>query len=163
MCARAYSGLAPRQWETSLQNNIVSHWLGANLESALCVICGIWRWQLWRHGHGRCHNSAPPEELWMGHAMSQYHQTYLNAILTITWDLSTMIKITAIRIQEVFMVKFTTRHKNRLLCDNAKRPDIVNNADVVLLNNVLSSVWVHWNKSRLSWKKKQLEFRTNYM
>ena len=29
------SGLAPSQWETSLQSNSVSHWLGANLESAL--------------------------------------------------------------------------------------------------------------------------------
>ena len=29
------SRLAPSQWETSLQSNVVSHWLGANLESAL--------------------------------------------------------------------------------------------------------------------------------
>ena len=33
--SRADSRLAPCQWETSLQSNIVSHWLGANLESAL--------------------------------------------------------------------------------------------------------------------------------
>ena len=26
---------APSQWETPLQNNAVSHWLGANIESAL--------------------------------------------------------------------------------------------------------------------------------
>ena len=32
---RAGSGLGPSQWETSLQSNAVSHWLGANLESAL--------------------------------------------------------------------------------------------------------------------------------
>ena len=32
---RADSRLAPNQWETSLQSNAVSHWLGANLESAL--------------------------------------------------------------------------------------------------------------------------------
>ena len=32
---RADSRLAPSQWETSLQSNEVSHWLGANLESAL--------------------------------------------------------------------------------------------------------------------------------
>ena len=31
---RADSRLAPSQWETSLQSNAVSHWLGANLESA---------------------------------------------------------------------------------------------------------------------------------
>ena len=29
------SRLVPSQWETSLQSNAVSHWLGANLESAL--------------------------------------------------------------------------------------------------------------------------------
>ena len=33
MC-RADSRLAPSQWETSLLSNDVSHWLGANLESA---------------------------------------------------------------------------------------------------------------------------------
>ena len=32
---RADPRLAPSQWETSLQSNAVSHWLGANLESAL--------------------------------------------------------------------------------------------------------------------------------
>ena len=33
--ARAYSGLVPSQWETSLHSNAVSHWPGAYLESAL--------------------------------------------------------------------------------------------------------------------------------
>ena len=32
---RADSRLAPNQWETALQSNAVSHWLGTNLESAL--------------------------------------------------------------------------------------------------------------------------------
>ena len=32
---RADSKLSPGQWETSLQSNAVSHWLGANLEWAL--------------------------------------------------------------------------------------------------------------------------------
>ena len=32
---RADSKFAPSQWETSLQSNDVSHWLGTNLESAL--------------------------------------------------------------------------------------------------------------------------------
>ena len=40
MVYRADSRLAPNQWETSLQSNAVSHWLGANLESAL--LCIIW-------------------------------------------------------------------------------------------------------------------------
>ena len=34
-CLRADSRLSPIQWETSLQSNAVSHWLCANLESAL--------------------------------------------------------------------------------------------------------------------------------
>ena len=32
---RAHSRLAPSQWETSLQSNTISPWLGTNLESAL--------------------------------------------------------------------------------------------------------------------------------
>ena len=32
---RAYDKLTPSQWETSSESNTVSHWLGANLESAL--------------------------------------------------------------------------------------------------------------------------------
>ena len=40
------SGLAPSQWEASLQSNIISHWPGAFLESALHYI--IWRFTaLW--------------------------------------------------------------------------------------------------------------------
>ena len=35
---RTDSRSAPSQWETSLQSNIVSHWLGANLEPALIQI-----------------------------------------------------------------------------------------------------------------------------
>ena len=35
---RADSQLAPSQWETSLQSNAVSHWLCANLESALRIL-----------------------------------------------------------------------------------------------------------------------------
>ena len=36
MCRADYR-LAPSQWETSFQGNAVSHWLGADLESALHV------------------------------------------------------------------------------------------------------------------------------
>ena len=35
---RADSRFAPSQWETALLCNDVSHWLGANLESALLVL-----------------------------------------------------------------------------------------------------------------------------
>ena len=39
---RAESRLAPSQWEMSLQSNAISHWLGANLESALDLkICEL--------------------------------------------------------------------------------------------------------------------------
>ena len=37
-CYRADFRLVPIQWEMSLQNNDVSHWMGANLESALCYL-----------------------------------------------------------------------------------------------------------------------------
>ena len=39
---RADSRFEPSQWETSLQSNAVSHWLGANLESALCNLAGFY-------------------------------------------------------------------------------------------------------------------------
>ena len=34
---RVDSRLAPSQWEMLLQSNAISHWLGANLESALIL------------------------------------------------------------------------------------------------------------------------------
>ena len=43
-CLRADSRLAPSQWEMALQSNAVFHWLGANLESALCLY-----WFRWWH------------------------------------------------------------------------------------------------------------------
>ena len=39
---RPDSGLAPSQWKTSLQSNAVSHWLGANLKSALLYMRAIY-------------------------------------------------------------------------------------------------------------------------
>ena len=39
MCNRADSRFAASQWEISLQSNTISHWLGANLQSALCNGC----------------------------------------------------------------------------------------------------------------------------
>ena len=44
---RADSRPAPSQWETSLQSIAVSHWLGANLESAPMYVTNTWKgWQL---------------------------------------------------------------------------------------------------------------------
>ena len=37
-CRGADSRFAPSQWETALLRNDVSHWLGANIESALCRV-----------------------------------------------------------------------------------------------------------------------------
>ena len=42
--ARVDSRFAPSQWETSLQSNAVSHWLGANLDSALMAL-GLCFWE----------------------------------------------------------------------------------------------------------------------
>ena len=36
---RADSRFVPSQWETSLQSNAISHWLGANIESTLILYC----------------------------------------------------------------------------------------------------------------------------
>ena len=44
---RTNSRLAPSQWETSLQSNAVSHWLGANLESAFYVPLRDYIWYAW--------------------------------------------------------------------------------------------------------------------
>ena len=52
---RADCRLAPSQWETSLQSNTVSNWLGANLESALqyydpayqCINFSRLQWIFW--------------------------------------------------------------------------------------------------------------------
>ena len=41
-CFRADSRFAASQWETSLRSNAVSHWLGANPESALCLQKCVW-------------------------------------------------------------------------------------------------------------------------
>ena len=43
---RSDSRFAPSQWETSLQSSTVSHWLGANLKSALFLFST--RWPSWR-------------------------------------------------------------------------------------------------------------------
>ena len=40
---RADSRLAPSQWEASLQSHVVSHWLGANLESTLYLQGTVWK------------------------------------------------------------------------------------------------------------------------
>ena len=39
---RAHTRLAPSQWETPLQSNVVSHGLGADLESSLLMPMFIW-------------------------------------------------------------------------------------------------------------------------
>ena len=40
---RADSRFVPSEWETQLHSNAVSHWLGANLESAVnCVVPDVW-------------------------------------------------------------------------------------------------------------------------
>ena len=45
---RADLRLAPSQWETPLQSNAISHWLGANLKSALWIHHPK---QMYRHYH----------------------------------------------------------------------------------------------------------------
>ena len=54
---RVDSRLAPSQWETSLQSNAVSHWLGANLESALYL-------NMMRSWHGNALRITGPLLAW---------------------------------------------------------------------------------------------------
>ena len=53
---RADCRIAPSQWETSLQSNAISHWLGANLESVLLM---------WHHCDAHTHT---PPILWNEHS-----------------------------------------------------------------------------------------------
>ena len=71
------SGLIPwlchSQWETALQSNTVSHWLGANLESALIyIIRPKWIKQCWERLRGwktisfwLLAGSSPNYDLWL--------------------------------------------------------------------------------------------------
>ena len=46
---KADSRFGPNQWKTSLQSNVVPHWLGANLESALLMLYIGWPMGGWSH------------------------------------------------------------------------------------------------------------------
>ena len=48
------SRLVPCQWETLLQSNVASHWLGANLESALNQLFWKKKWICLSHNCSRC-------------------------------------------------------------------------------------------------------------
>ena len=55
---RADFRFEPNLWETSLQSNAVSHWLGANLESALGICSVTWRIQIKVYYIQSCHISG---------------------------------------------------------------------------------------------------------
>ena len=59
---RADSRLEPSQWKTSLQNNTLSHWLGANLESALENIKALCYRLSGKGNHRRGELNSPPKE-----------------------------------------------------------------------------------------------------
>ena len=59
---RADSRLAPSQWETSLQSNAVSHWLSANLESALGYTAPFWLVFLFTYIRHTCHSWTTKEK-----------------------------------------------------------------------------------------------------
>ena len=68
--SRVDSRLAPSQWETSLQSNAVSHWLGANLESALSFVAAAWLNHLVQHHNQTIWCSSTTKPL-----VQQYNQT----------------------------------------------------------------------------------------
>ena len=55
---RADCRLAPSRWETSLQSNTVSHWLGVNLESTLHAKDKYLEHVLWNCPSGECHTTS---------------------------------------------------------------------------------------------------------
>ena len=66
---RADSRLVPSQWEAPLQSNAISHWLGANLESALS-----------EQGYVVC-NALQASNRCFGNLVIRLRQTILNRIL----------------------------------------------------------------------------------
>ena len=56
----ADSGLVPRQWETSLQSNTISHRLGTNLESVLYFIIIFFNYYIGKLSMPiHCENDSP--------------------------------------------------------------------------------------------------------
>ena len=66
----------PSQWETPLQSNAISHWLGANLESALISPCKAltitWKLSWCQLCHQRQHQSFSMIISWHGKTFSHY-------------------------------------------------------------------------------------------
>ena len=66
---RADSSHAPSQWKMSLQCNAISHWLGANLKSALYLACQVSHsmWTEWAVTNCKSplrQTSAAPASVW---------------------------------------------------------------------------------------------------
>ena len=91
----ADSRLAPSQWETSLQSNAVSHWLGANLESTLyyiywdsdCVLNLSWRGFCWRYDPSTCtgaHTLYEVFKIWPTGVTHGHHQ---QKYVLVTWPM----------------------------------------------------------------------------
>ena len=79
-CQSQYPGadprFAPSQWETLLQSNGVSHWLGANLESVLIspwkALTITWKLSWCQLCHQRQHQSFSMIISWHGKTFSHY-------------------------------------------------------------------------------------------
>ena len=88
LCAhsnRADSRLAPSQWETPLQSNAVSHWLGANLESTLlkCYsgVCFLRFDELWSNSWNIHQNKTPLQSI----NYHSYTNTSMRTALVMVW------------------------------------------------------------------------------
>ena len=88
---RADSRFAPRQWETALLCNDISHWLGANLESALhkptnsqieAPWCQMASWILFNIGSG---NGLVPEGIKLSPASRLNYSQPRLIVNKITW------------------------------------------------------------------------------
>ena len=64
--SRANSRFVPSQWETSLQSNAISHWLGVNQESAL-IQAAPYLWELINHHFDLPHTYGNYPPFWAAH------------------------------------------------------------------------------------------------
>ena len=84
----AYSRFALSQWETSLQSNGVSHWLGASLESA----------QHWGHVGVKPHAAEPFMKLlaidlsWNDNFFKEVHFVCLQSLLKLQGSIDQIVK-----------------------------------------------------------------------
>ena len=102
---RADSRFAPSQWEMVLQSNAVSHWLGANQESAL----------LW---HGQCDFDAPQRWNWL---LSSRNQGVPQGPIYTSWLSKPFMRTPGkVILMGTYQVSHKTRQDKTVWCKSAR-------------------------------------------